>query len=325
MKQMDEFGTAMEAEILEAPAAIATATAAAAEAELPRPTGVVLFARGTSEHAALYGRYLIEALAGVPVMMGAPSLATAFRAPTGLDGWLAIGVSQSGETQEIVACLDWAAERGATPLAITNAPGSALARVGQAIELGCGIERAVVATKTFVAECAALASIAYSWSSADPEWPRVIEAAKHEIAARTDEVLVRAIVEARSMTVLGRGYHNPLALEIALKVMEGCGVWATGMSWADLLHGPIAALPPGSTCLLLGESGALSASAEAVVTRLNDADVRPYVLGTEGTPIAEPLNPILEAIPAQNAVLAAARQLGRDPDSPAGLTKVTQS
>jgi glucosamine--fructose-6-phosphate aminotransferase (isomerizing) len=324
---MAEPGAAMEAEIREVPQAIVSATRAAADAAVPRPSGVVLFARGSSDHAALYGRYVIEALAGVPVMLGAPSLATAYRAPTDLRGWLAIGVSQSGETREIAECLSWASERGAAPAAITNAPDSPLAQNADvAIDLGCGMERAVVATKSFVAECAALAAIGYGWSSREPDWERVRETGERILGVAADRALTDAIVEADFMAVLGRGFRFPLALEIALKIMEACGRWAAGMSWADLLHGPIAALPRGSTCLLLNESGPLSNSEQRVLSRLAEGGVHPYVLGTSAAEeVEEPLRPLLDALPAQLAVLAASRRLGLNPDSPAGLTKVTQS
>lgn len=324
---MAEPGAAMEAEIREVPQSILSAARAAGDAGLTRPSGIVLFARGSSDHAALYGRYVIEALAGVPVMLGAPSLATAYRAPTDLRDWLAIGVSQSGETREIAECLSWARERGAAAAAITNAPDSPLAQgVDVAIDLGCGLERAVVATKSFVAECTALAAIGYGWSSREPDWKQVHEAGERVLAAAPDQALTDAIVEAEFMAVLGRGFRYPLALEIALKIMEACGRWAAGMSWADLLHGPIAALPRGSTCLLLNESGALSDSADRVLSRLAEAGVHPYVLGTPAAEdVQEPLRPLLDAIPAQLAVLAASRRLGLNPDSPAGLTKVTQS
>src|SRR3954468_447511 len=126
----------MATEIGEGAAAMVSAFAAAGEALPPRPRGVVLFARGSSDNAAVYGRYLVEDLAGVPVMLGAPSLATAYDAGTDLSGWLAIGVSQSGATREIVDCLEWARARGAETLAITNDPASQLAAEAQiAIDL----------------------------------------------------------------------------------------------------------------------------------------------------------------------------------------------
>jgi glucosamine--fructose-6-phosphate aminotransferase (isomerizing) len=322
------LGTLMESEIGEQPRAFAAALAAAQAADLPRPTAVALFARGTSDNAALYGRYVLEGVAGIPVMLGAPSLANLYRAPTDLSGWLAIGVSQSGATREIADCLEWASEQGARTLAVTNDPSSLLAQTAAGtIALGSGPERAVAATKTFTAECTALAALAYGWSDEQPDWSRVADALATAASLAPDVELARALADAPLGLVLGRGYHVPLAYEVALKVMEACLIWSTGMSWADLLHGPIAAVPRGATCLVLGGEDALSDSARSLVERLDRAGVRPRLLPSvaAGTGVEAPLRPLVDALPAQLAVLAAARLLGRDPDVPAGLTKVTQT
>src|SRR3954471_16747648 len=110
---MTELGVAMEREIREQPRALTAAVEAAQSLRITQPTAILLIARGTSENAAFYARYVFEAVAGLPVMLGAPSLATLYRAPTNLTNWLAVGVSQSGETREIAECLRWAGERGA--------------------------------------------------------------------------------------------------------------------------------------------------------------------------------------------------------------------
>jgi glucosamine--fructose-6-phosphate aminotransferase (isomerizing) len=108
--------------------------------------------------------------------------------------------------------------------------------------------------------------------------------------------------------------------------MEACGKWAVGMSWADLLHGPITALPRGSGCVLLADRGALGASAGSVAARLAALGMRMHVSApSRADEVPEPLQPLLEALPAQLSILRAARALDVDPDSPAGLTKVTQT
>lgn len=324
---MAEPGAAMSAEIREGPAAIASAAAAAEAALPPRPRGVVVFARGSSDHAAIYGRYLVEALAGIPVVLGAPSLATVYRAPTDLDGWLAIGVSQSGETREIVACLEWAREQGAETMAITNDPASRLAaEADAAIDLGCGEERAVAATKTFLAESAALAALAYGWSGERVDWGALVDEASAAVEAPADTALVEELSRVETLVVLGRGFRYPIALEISLKLMEACRVWAVGMSWADLLHGPIAAVPPGASCLLLPDRQSLAESGRAIEVRLEDAGARvlsPRPLATGQ--VEEPLLPLLEALAIQRSILEAALRRGLDPDQPQGLTKVTQT
>jgi glucosamine--fructose-6-phosphate aminotransferase (isomerizing) len=271
---------------------------------------------------------VLEGVAGIPVMLGAPSLANLYRAPTDLTGWLAVGVSQSGATTEIADCLTWAQEHGARTLAVTNDDRSLLAQTAaDTIALGSGPERAVAATKTFTAECTALAALAYGWSDERPDWSRVEEALAAVATLEPDDELSRALADAPLGLVLGRGYHVPLAYEIALKVMEACLIWSTGMSWADLLHGPIAALPRGATCLVLGGEDALSDSARSLIERLDQAGVRPRLLPSvaAGRGVEAPLRPLVDAVPAQLAVLAAARLLRHDPDTPAGLTKVTQT
>jgi glucosamine--fructose-6-phosphate aminotransferase (isomerizing) len=324
-----ELGVLMEAEIAEQPAALRRLVGRASHIQTRRPAGVVLYARGTSDHAATYGRYLIESVAGVPVMLGAPSISRTNQAAIKLDEWLAVGVSQSGETKEVAGCLAWAAERGATTLAITNNPQSTMARTADhLLELGCGEERAVVATKTFTAECAALAALAYSWSEAGCNWDPILTSIAAALTAPLDEALVNALAHARLGLVLGRGFHYPLAGELALKIMEGCGVWASAMSWADLMHGPIAAVPEDATGIILPGTSIIEASYEEVRQRLAGLGVRSYLLRSRNahsdqTPAT--LAPLVDGIVAQRIVLAAARLRGRDPDRPTGLTKVTQT
>lgn len=323
---MAEPGAAMAAEIAQGPAAIGAA-AAAVPAGLRRPAGIVIFARGSSENAAFYGRYLLEALAGIPVALGIPSLATAYRAETKLDGWLAIGVSQSGRTEEIVSCLRWARERGAETLAITNDPGSRLAAEADAeVDLASGEELAVAATKTFLAECAALASLAYGWSPQRADWDAVVDAARRVLESPQDEDLVEALAGADDLVVLGRGFRYPIAREVSLKLMEACRVWAVAMSWADLLHGPITAVPPGSSCLLLPDRESLADSYRAIRARLEAAGAELLAAPAarvDGIP--EPLLGLLDAVALQRPILEAARRRGLDPDRPQGLTKVTQT
>jgi glutamine---fructose-6-phosphate transaminase (isomerizing) len=323
-----ERGALMEAEIREQPRAFAAAVAAARSVEAERPSAIVLFARGTSDNAALYGRYLLEGVAGIPVMLGAPSLANLYGAPTDLSGWLAVGVSQSGATREIADCLEWAEHHGARTLAVTNEDDSLLAQVAnRALVLGSGPERAVAATKTYTAECAALAALAYGWSDRRPDWAAVQAGLDEAAAQEPDAELSEALAAAPFALVLGRGYHLPLAHEVALKLMEACRVWATGMSWADLMHGPIAAVPERATCLVLAGDTTLSASAHDLAERLVGLGIRRHALAsTPGVDALElGLRPLVDAIPAQLAVLAAGRRLGYDPDAPVGLTKVTQT
>ncbi len=322
---MPEPGSGMQADIAEQPDGVRAAVASAHDAleRLPRPRGVMLFGRGTSEHAALYGRYLLETRAAVPATIGAPSVATLYDAALDLDGWLAVGVSQSGETREIATCLRWAAARGARTCAITNAAGSLLAgEADVALTLHAGPERAVAATKTFTAQCAALAALADGWAGADTPWPQLAEALEAAVRREPPTAVVEALTDAELLVVLARGLHVPIAMEIALKAMEGRQVWATGGSWADLLHGPIAALPTRATVITLRAGDHDGGPTE----RLHGSGHEVVDLAGEALPdgLAH-LQPVVDVVLGQTAVLASSRRAGTNPDAPPGLTKVTQT
>lgn len=326
---MAEPGAGMAADIAEQPEVVRHAIDAAARVacDLRRPRAITLLGRGTSEHAAQYGAYLFETLSHVPAAVGAPSVATLYDAPLELTGWLAIGVSQSGETSEIAASLRWARERGATTLALTNGSGSPLSRSADvSLLLGAGHERAIAATKTFTAECAALAGLAATWAGVSHAWPSLSDALAQVVARPAAEADADALAGAELAMVLGRGLHVPMAREFALKIMEGCGIWATGGSWADLMHGPISALPADIVALAFPGDRAGAASWEAAATRLAStrADVR-ELRPPEADAVPDFLRPIVEIVHAQQLVLRAARLRGVDPDRPPGLTKVTQT
>lgn len=327
---MHELGSGMAADLAEQPTAVEQAILAAENLapRLSRPQGITVFGRGTSENAAQFGCYLFEALAGVPARVASPSLATLYRASVQLDGWLAIGVSQSGQTQEIVDSLRWASDRGAMTMAVTNARDSALADDADLVlPLGAGPERAVAATKTFSAECAALAALATTWAGARPSWLALTRALEHVAVQPQATRLVSALASAELVLVLGRGLHVPMARELALKTMEGCGTWAVGSSWADLMHGPITALPQTAATIAFPGSAATSPSWKLAATRLKSAGVSAVELEApfQAADLPWYLQPLVDLACGQVAVLWAARRKGVDPDRPAGLTKVTQT
>jgi glucosamine--fructose-6-phosphate aminotransferase (isomerizing) len=322
---MTDLGIGMQADIAEQPRAAVAAVEAADDvlARLRPPRGVVLFGRGTSEHAALYGKYLLETRAALPAMIGSPSVATLYGAELDLEGWLVIGVSQSGETREIARCLSWASARGATTAAVTNAPESLLGREADvAIALGAGPERAVAATKTFTAQCVALAALADGWAGARTPWRVLFDALDVATQLTPSTDVVDALSEAGLMVALARGRYVPIAMELALKAMEGCGIWSTGGSWADLLHGPITALPSAATVMTVRGDD----HADDPTGRLRNAGHHVVRIGGVRMPDGlDHLQPIVDVIGCQLAVLHAARERGTDPDRPSGLTKVTQT
>jgi len=224
-------------------------------AGLARDTRQVLFiARGTSDNAAVYGSYLTQVRAGRLATLASPSVATTYRARLDLSGVLAVALSQSGRTEEIVQTMAWAADCGARTLAITNGADSPLAdQADLAFVTAAGVEQAVPATKTFTTQLAALAVLGLGLT-ADAEGATAGQTPldAEELRAVPDEVarllaepgdltpLIEGLAAVEGAVVSGRGYASSAALELALKLKEACYLHAMGLSFADLLHGPIA-------------------------------------------------------------------------------------
>jgi glutamine---fructose-6-phosphate transaminase (isomerizing) len=332
---MSAPGERMEADMRAQPEVLRALAAGPRPAlETPR-AGIVIVARGSSDYAAIFGRYLLEAATGRPVALAAPSLTTLYGLESRLTGWLAVGISQSGETPEIATVLERYRSAGARTLALTNDPGSLLARSADVtVALGAGEEAAVPATKTFTAELAALALIAEAlgpvpWDAAD--WERVPDAVAEVLGDPEPATAAAArLDDARELVAIGRGYLMPVALEAALKLREAAQVRAEGWSAADFRHGPMTVAGPGLPVLAVTASGPAAADVEelsgeleaggAPVLRLADepgADL-PYPGG-----LAEPLRALPAAVRAQQLAYAVARRRGIDPDTPPGLRKVT--
>jgi glucosamine--fructose-6-phosphate aminotransferase (isomerizing) len=302
----------------------------AARAAVASRSLVYLAARGSSDNAATYGKYLFETRGHVAAL-AAPSLFTLYRAAPDLSAAAAIGISQSGESPDVAAVVRAARAAGAPTVAITNVRRSRLARAAEhVVTLEAGAERSVAATKTFTATCVALARIA---GAAAEDAPRALDGA---LATRREaERLARAVRD--PVAVLGRGYTYPIALEVALKVKELAGIWAEPHSAADFAHGPIALARRGACVLLLGVRGPTIRSLRALARELRDRGARVLSL-TDDAALAEASHAAVLVATASEHVAALslvvpgqflARALtiarGRDPDRPAGLTKVTRT
>ncbi|HEY9244148.1 MAG TPA: SIS domain-containing protein [Streptosporangiaceae bacterium] len=305
---------------------------------------VLFIARGTSDNAAVYGSYLLQAHAGRLATLASPSIATEYRSQLDLSGVLAVALSQSGQTEEIVETLAWARRCGARTLAITNGAGSALAEVADlALVTLAGPEHAVPATKTFTTQLAALAVLAIGvGADLDAGQLRAVpDEIERMLATGLDEALDPIVTEltgAQGVVVSGRGMAYAAALELALKLKEACYLHAMGLSWADLLHGPIAVVDAATPAILLAaDSGpALSGTIE-LARRVVAAGARAYAIGggpglaaassraVPGLPLPEWLAPFGLIVPGQLLTEALSRRLGIDPDSPRGLSKVTQT
>jgi glutamine---fructose-6-phosphate transaminase (isomerizing) len=304
---------------------------------------VLLIARGTSDNAATYGSYLIQVHAGRLVALAAPSVATIYGSRVDLTGVLAVALSQSGRTEEIVQTLEWAAHCGARTLAITN--GGADSPLAQAAEVAlvteAGAERAVPATKTFTTQLAALAVLALALGAPlDPGELRAVPDAVADLLAHNLDLapVVAELAKVDGVVVSGRGLAYAAALELALKLKEACYLHAMGLSYADLLHGPIAVVDADTPAIVLAaESGPTLAGTVELAHRVTSAGARAYGIGggpalaaecSRSLPapaLPEWLAPIGLIVPGQLLTEALARQLGVNPDSPRGLSKVTQT
>jgi glucosamine--fructose-6-phosphate aminotransferase (isomerizing) len=323
-------------------------------AALARETRQVLFiARGSSDNAAVYGRYLTESHAGRLSTLAAPSIATTYRKKVDLSGVLAVAISQSGETEEIVETLTWARECGARTVGITNGAGSPLAEGAEvALVTEAGREVAVPATKTYTTQLAALAvlglGLGISGEAADTgkvdtgDLRRVPDEVERLIAQTEASPALAEITDELSKVsgavVSGRGIAFGTALELALKLKEACYLHAMGLSYADLLHGPIAVVDSETPAILVAaDSGPTLPGTVALAKRVTGEGARAYGIGggadlaaasslsLPGTVLPEWVAPLALIVPGQLVVERLARTLGINPDVPRGLNKVTQT
>ncbi len=296
--------------------------------------GTVIVARGSSDHAATTGRYLLEMATRRPVASASPSIQTLYRADVDFAGYLVIGVSQSGRTPEITTYLERAAAAGARTIALTNDMGSPLAHVSDVVvDLDAGEEHAVPATKTVTAELVAFALLAAA-AGADPgaaAWRALPEQAARVLAdAAPVNGLVEWLDDARRLATVARGLLSGAAEETALKLQETASLLATAFSAADLRHGPIALASSGIRVLAFAHPGP-AARDVADLCRLLEArgaDVRllgpvaDAVCGWDET-APEMLAPVLAVLRGQQLAYGFAKHQGLDPDRPFGLVKVT--
>jgi glucosamine--fructose-6-phosphate aminotransferase (isomerizing) len=300
---------------------------------------VVIAARGTSDHAALYGQYVLGARNGLLVAPASPSLFSVYGTPPRVRNALVIGISQSGRSPDVVAVLDEARRQGSITVAITNDPDSELAAAADhVIELLAGPERAVAATKTYLAELAIIAmlSSALSGDDASPSELRAVPEALRRALAEEDAIveLAAAWASEPACAVLARGFHYATAREWALKLKELAHLLADPYSGADFQHGPITLVGAGFPVLAVVTSGAVLAGMAELLGKLRDRGARllvasddPALLGL-GDPIRlqpapEWLSPLVAILPAQLFAYHLARARGLDTEAPRNLSKVT--
>jgi glutamine---fructose-6-phosphate transaminase (isomerizing) len=302
----------------------------------------LLAARGSSDNAGLYAKYLWGAYNRLPVALAAPSLFSVYGAPPAIGDALVVGISQSGRSPDIVSVIREGRRQGALTLAITNEPGSPLAEAAElVIDTMAGIERAVAATKTYTTQLVTIAmlSAALSDDAEQKRWLGRVPGLVQDALALEDAIAA-AVSRYRYMAhcaVLGRGFNYATAFEWALKLKELAYVIAEPYSPADFQHGPVALAHQGFPIFAVVAEGAITGSVMELLTRLVQTQGVELVAVSNHQPalalahtalplpegLPEWLSPILAIIPAQLFCYHLTRAKGHDTEDPRGLTKVT--
>jgi len=303
-----------------------------------------LAARGTSDNAGRYANYLWGALNGIPLALATPSLFTYYQSPPHLNGALVVGVSQSGQSPDIVSVLQEGRRQNCLTLAITNLPDSPLANAADfVLDIQAGPEQAVAATKTYTTELMAIAMISAALTKSQEHWNELASVSRWaEQALTLDDQIAQMTQRYRYMSqcvVLGRGYNYATAFEWALKLKELTYLIAEPYSSADFQHGPIAMVEGGFPVLAVAPSGKVHDSMLDMLTRLrkqkdaelvvisDDADT----LALAQSPILLPpqvpewLTPLVSILPAQLFAYRLTEAKGYDTEKPRNITKVTET
>lgn len=305
-----------------------------------RPRLIVLVARGSSDNAALFGRYLIEMTTGIPVSLAAPAIHTLYKSKLDLRDALVIGISQSGEGADINLTLENSRACGAITLAITNESGSTMSKIAdETFLIHAGRERSVAATKTYTGQLLIFHMLANALSEGKrkTEIERLPEMAEASLALRSQiEEMVERYAFMDQCVVVGRGLNYANTFEFAIKLMETCYVVAERFSGADFLHGPIALVSSGFPVFVFAPPGPTMKGMQELLEKVNDIGAETIVISSEPSAlklasrkikipshITELLSPIPYIIPAQLFAALLAEAKGLSPDHPRSLSKVT--
>lgn len=309
-----------------------------------KPRLVVLAARGTSDNAALFGRYLIEITTGIPVSLAAPSISTLYQTRIDYRDTLVIALSQSGESTDTNAVLEAARKQNAVTVGITNEPGSSMTRLAEHVFLvRAGKEKSVAATKTYTGQLLMMYLIAYALGA--KLRPADLERTPESVRAALElETEISALAERyrfmHHAVVMARGLNYSNAFEFALKLMETCYLIAERFSSADFQHGPIAMVEQGFPSFLFAPSGVTWTGLYEMMLKLRGLNAEMIVVTDRKNPDAcglatrliclpeklpELYTPIPYIVPAQLFAASLAAHKGLDPDKPRTLNKVTKT
>jgi glucosamine--fructose-6-phosphate aminotransferase (isomerizing) len=317
-----------------------------------RPKFIILAARGTSDNAAQFGRYLLEIATGIPVSLAAPSIFTLYGARVDYKDALVVAISQSGESTDTNLVLERARECGAFTVGVTNEASSTLAKIAEHVILvRAGREKSVAATKTYTGQLLAMYMLAYALGA--PVSLDELRAMPEAVAgALTLESEIREKAGRyrfmENAVVVGRGLNYANAFECALKLMETCYVVAERFSSADFLHGPIAMVERSFPVFLFAPAGVTWPSIHEMIDRVHGLGAETLVItdqsnkeavalkGTRSIVLPGSLHrkdavpeelytPLPYIVPAQILAACLAEEKGLNPDQPRALSKVTRT
>jgi len=300
------------------------------------PRAVVTCARGSSDHAATFAKYLIETRLGVLTSSAAPSVSSVYDTRPDLGNTVCLAISQSGASPDLLAAVGKAREAGAMVVALVNAENSPLAaRADHVVPLCAGPETSVAATKSFIASIAAIINLVSCWAEDRELSEEVRKAPRHlERAWNLDwSPAVEHLKAANDLYVVGRGMGLGVAQEAALKLKETCGLHAEAVSAAELRHGPMALVRPGFPLLVFSQNDEARAGVEVLAAELvaRKADVMIAGSRCQGALhlATEPAHPVIEPMLIAQSFYRMANTLslarGLDPDRPPNLSKVTET
>ena len=298
---------------------------------------VLILARGTSDNAAHYLKYLIETQIGLPVGLTSPSSVTVYNSELKYSNTLVVAISQSGQSPDLVKFATAARKSNAYVISMTNDSNSPLATVAHNhFSLMAGPELAVAATKSYNAQLLVSYLLVAAWTGKQVNGEQIVSEATR--LAGTQALVSEAVTVAtreKEVVILGRGFAYPNAREAALKIQETCKISVQGLSTADYLHGPISALTPDTQVFIVAPSHMPAPSITEATVKIRKTSSRIFWIGNGGTPEGEDIvlagsncddeiaSTIVDAIVLQRFALEFAVASGYDPDAPVGLSKVT--
>ena len=307
--------------------------ALAADLRQNPPPFVVTCARGSSDHAATYAKYLFETRLGLVTASASPSVGSVYEAKQKLDNALYLVISQSGKSPDLLRNAEAAKAAGARVVALVNVEDSPLAQLADTvIPLGAGAERSVAATKSYLASLAAILQLCAYWRD-DPTLIAALDALLAAMARAWEcdwTALTDGLVDAHNLFVVGRGPGLAAAQEAALKFKETCGLHAEGYSSAEVKHGPMALVGRDFPVLAFAQPDETGAGTRALADEFAARGARVWLAGEGGNlPVAaapHPLcAPLLTVQSFYRAINALALRRGHNPDLPPHLNKVTET